>query len=160
LKPRVTIRSKGEARQPPLPPSPSDEAQRAALNAAADTLARICPAAKLQATQIAEWVITAHIMKLAELAHTDPAIEAALTSERPWDMVRLVDKTKQEEAAILGALPIVGDLVAEMDPDGVKPLFAYSKDEIVRVFEAVIWCWEESRSSRSKLGILDEDIPF
>lgn len=157
MKPRVTIREKGEARRPP---SPADEAQKAALKAAAETLARICPAAKLQATQIAEWVITAHIMKLAELMHTDPSIQKALTSERPWDMVRIIDKTKQEEAAILGALPIVGEIVAEMDPDGTKPLFAYSKDEIVRVFEAVIWCWEESRSDRSKIGSLEDQIPF
>lgn len=157
MKPRVTIREKGEARRPP---SEADEAQKAALKAAAETLARICPAAKLQATQIAEWVITAHIMKLAELMHTDPSIQKALTSERPWDMVRIIDKTKQEEAAILGALPIVGEIVAEMDPDGTKPLFAYSKDEIVRVFEAVIWCWEESRSDRSKIGVLDDQIPF
>lgn len=157
MKPAVTIRKKGEA---PRPPSPADEAQKAALKAAAETLTKICPAAKLNATQIAEWVITAHILKLAELMHTDPSIQKALTSERPWDMVRIIDKTREEEAAILGALPIVGDIVAEMDPEGVKPLFAYSKEEIVRVFEAVIWCWEESRSTRSKIGSLEDQIPF
>jgi hypothetical protein len=75
-------------------------------------------------------------------------------------MVKLVDKTKAEEAAIASALPIVGDIVFEMDPSGQKPLFAYSKDEITRVFEAVIWCWEESRAARTKVPALDDEIPF
>ncbi|MEY4863785.1 MAG: hypothetical protein RLZ51_1880 [Pseudomonadota bacterium] len=157
MKPRVTVRKKGEAAKPP---SPADEAQLAALKAAADTLVRLCPAAKLNATQIAEWVITAHILKLCEVQHTEPSILKALTSERPWDLMRLIDKTREEEAAILSALPAVGDIVAEMDPSGTKPLFAYSKDEIVRMFEAVIWCWEESKSARSKIGALDDTIPF
>lgn len=157
MKPRVTIRKKGEA---PKPPSPADEAQKAALKAAAETLVTLCPAAKLNSLQIAEWTITAHILKLCELQNTDPAIMRALTSERPWDLMRLIDKTKEEEAAILSALPAVGEIVAEMDPRGQKPLFAYSKDEIVRLFEAVIWCWEESKAERSKIGALDDTIPF
>lgn len=158
MKPKVNIRKKGEALKPP---SPADEAQSAALTVAADTLAKLCPAAKLNARQIAEWVITAHILKLCELQHMDPIIMRALTSERPWDLMRLIDKTKEEEAAILSALPAVGEIVGEMDPTGQKPLFAYSKDEIVRLFEAVIWCWEESKSARSKVpGTLDDEIPF
>lgn len=157
MKPRVTVRKKGEAK---LPPSPADAAQLAALQAASEMLVRLCPAAKLNATQIAEWVITAHILKLCEVQHTDPFIMRALTSERPWDLMRLIDKTKEEEAAILSALPAVGDIVAEMDPSGQKPLFAYSKDQIVRLFEAVIWCWEESKAERSKVRALDDDIPF
>lgn len=132
----------------------------AALKCAADMLVKLCPAAKLDATRIAEWVITAHILKLCEEQHRDPLIMRALTSERPWDMVRLVDKTKAEEAAIASALPIVGDIVAEMDPSGQKPLFAYSKDEITRMFEAVIWCWEESKAERTKVPALCDEIPF
>lgn len=157
MKPRVTVRKKGEAR---LPPSPADEAQLAALKAASDMLVKLCPAAKLNATQIAEWVITAHILKLCEVQHTEPSILKALTSERPWDLMRLIDKSKEEEAAILSALPAVGDIVAEMDPSGQKPLFAYSRDEIIRLFEAVIWCWEESKAERTKVGALDDSIPF
>lgn len=132
----------------------------AALKAAAETLARLCPAAKLNSMQIAEWVITAHILKLCEVQHTEPAIMRALTSERPWDLMRLIDKSREEEAAILSALPAVGEIVAEMDPSGQKPLFAYSKDEIIRLFEAVIWCWEESKAERTKVGALDDSIPF
>lgn len=157
MKPRVTVRNKGEAR---LPPSPADEAQLAALQAASDMLVKLCPAAKLNAKQIAEWVITAHILKLCEVQHTEPSILKALTSERPWDLMRLIDKTKEEEAAILSALPAVGDIVAEMDPTGQKPLFAYSRDEIIRLFEAVIWCWEESKAERTKVRALDDSIPF
>lgn len=157
MKPRVSVRRKGEA---PKPPSPADEAQIAALEAATQTLKKLCPQATPNAKQIAEWVITAHILKLCELQYTDPAILRALTSERPWDLVRIINKTKQEEAAILGSLPVVGDIVAEIDPKGEKPLFAYSKEEIVRVFEAVIWCWEESRAERSAARPLDDEIPF
>lgn len=157
MRPRVSVRKKGEA---PKPPSPADEVQLAALEAAAQTLKRLCPQASIDAKRIAEWVITTHILKLCELQHKDPAIMRALTSERPWDMVRIVDKTKQEEAAILGSLPVVGDIVAEIDPKGEKPLFAYSRDEIIRVFEAVIWCWEESKAERSKIDPLDDEIPF
>lgn len=157
VKPRVKVRNKGEAK---LPPSPADEAQLAALQAASDMLVKLCPSAKINATQIAEWVITAHILKLCEVQHTEPAILRALTSERPWDLMRLIDKTKEEEAAILSALPAVGDIVAEMDPSGTKPLFAYTKDEIVRMFEAVIWCWEESKAERTMARPLADDIPF
>ena len=156
VKPRVTVRKKGEAK---LPPSPADEAQLAALKAASDMLVRLCPAAKLNATQIAEWVITAHILKLCEMQFKDPSIMRALTSEEPWSMVRLVDKTKEEEAAIASALPIVGEIVGEMDPTGQKPLFAYSKDEITRMFEAVIWVWEASKGRRAVSRDGDE-IPF
>jgi len=157
VKPRVTVRKKGEAR---LPPSPADEAQLAALQAASDMLVKLCPAAKLNARQIAEWVITAHILKLCEVQHTEPSILKALTSERPWDLMRLIDKSKEEEAAILSALPAVGDIVAEMDPSGTKPLFAYSKDEIVRMVEAVIWCWEESKAERTMARPLEDTIPY
>ena len=157
MKPRVNVRKKGEA---PKPPSPADEAQSASLDAAAAMLKQLCPAAALSARRIAEWTITAHILKLCELEHKDPQILRALSSERPWDMVRLVDKSREEEAAILSALPIVGDLVAEMDPAGEKPLFAYSKDEIVRLFEAVIWCWEETRSERTQIKFPDTTVPF
>jgi hypothetical protein len=153
----VTVRKKGEARQPP---SPADEAHAASVKAASETLVRLCPAAKLNATQIAEWVITAHVLKLCELQHMDPSIMRALSSERPWDLMRLIDKSKEEEAAIVSALPAVGEIVAEMDPSGQKPLFAYSKDEIIRLFEAVIWCWEESKSERTKVRALDDTIPF
>lgn len=157
MRPRVTVRNKGEARKPP---SPADEAHAASVKAASETLVRLCPAAKLNATQIAEWVITAHVLKLCELQHMDPAIMRALTQERPWDLMRLIDKSKEEEAAILSALPAVGEIVAEMDPSGQKPLFAYSKDEIVRLFEAVIWCWEESKSERTTVRALNDPIPF
>lgn len=75
-------------------------------------------------------------------------------------MVKIIDKTKQEEAAILGSLPVVGDIVAEIDPKGEKPLFHYSREEIIRVFEAVIWCWEESKAERSKIDPLNDEIPF
>ena len=157
MKPRVTVRKKGEA---PKPPSPADEAYHASLKAASDMLVTLCPAAKLDASRIAEWVITAHVLKLCELQHTDPLIMRALTSERPWDLMRLIDKSREEEAAILSALPAVGDIVAEMDPSGQKPLFAYSKDEIIRLFEAVIWCWEESKSERTKVPSLNDPVPF
>lgn len=123
-------------------------------------LVKLCPAARLNATQIAEWVITAHILKLCEVQHMDPVIMRALTSERPWDLMRLIDKSKEEEAAIVSALPAVGQIVAEMDPSGQKPLFAYSKDEIIRLFEAVIWCWEESKAERTTIRALDDSIPF
>jgi hypothetical protein len=132
----------------------------AALKAASEMLVKLCPAAKLNATQIAEWVITAHILKLCEVQHTEPAIMRALTSERPWDLMRLIDKSREEEAAIVSALPAVGAIVAEMDPSGQKPLFAYSKDEIIRLFEAVIWCWEESKAERTKVSALSDEIPF
>lgn len=131
----------------------------AALMAATDMLIKLCPAAKPNAKQIAEWMITAHILKLCEVQHTDPAIMQALMDDRPWGMMRLIDKNKEEEAAILSALPAVGEIVAEMDPSGQKPLFAYSKDEIIRMFEAVIWCWEESKAKRTKVRF-DDDIPF
>lgn len=146
MKPRVTVRKKGEA---PKPPSPADEAQLAALQAASDMLVKLCPAAKLNSKQIAEWVITAHILKLCEMQFKDPFIMRALTSEEPWDMVRLLEKTTEEEAAIVSALPIVGELVEGMDPTGQKPLFAYSRDEILRLFEAVIWVWEASKGRRA-----------
>ncbi len=123
-------------------------------------LLSLCPAAQFSARRIAEWTITAHILKLCELEHKSPAILRALSSERPWDMVRLIDKSREEEAAILSALPIVGDLVGEMDPSGTKPLFAYSKDEIVRLFEAVIWCWEETRAERTQIKFPDTTAPF
>lgn len=146
MKPRVTVRKKGEAAKPP---SPADEAQLAALQAASDMLVKLCPAAKLNSKQIAEWVITAHILKLCEMQFKDPFIMRALTSEEPWDMVRLLEKTTEEEAAIVSALPIVGELVEGMDPTGQKPLFAYSREEILRLFEAVIWVWEASKGRRA-----------
>lgn len=123
-------------------------------------LKKLCPAAALNARQTAEWMITAHILKLCELEHRDPLIMRALSSERPWDMVKLIDKSKAEEAAILSSLSIVGELVAEMDPSGAKPLFAYSKDEIIRLFEAVIWCWEESKAERTKVPPIEDVIPY
>lgn len=157
MRPRVTVRKKGEA---PKPPSYADEEQSAALDAAAAMLLSLCPSAQFSARRIAEWTITAHILKLCELQYKDPRILDALSSERPWGMVRLIDKSLEEEAAILSALPIVGDLVAEMDPEGAKPLFAYSKDEIVRLFEAVIWCWEETRAERTQIKFPDTTVPF
>lgn len=132
----------------------------AALEAAAQTLKTLCPAASIDAKRIAEWVITTHILKLCEMQFKDPAILRALTSEEPWDMVRLVDKTKEEEAAIMSSLPIVGELVGGMDPTGQKPFFAYSKEEIVRLFEAVIWCWEASKGNRGIRDPLNDEIPF
>ena len=157
MRPKVTVRKKGEA---PKPPSPEDEAHSASVDAAAAMLTQLCPAAQFSARRIAEWVITAHILKLCELEHKSPAILRALSSERPWDMVRLIDKSREEEAAILSSLPIVADLVTEMDPTGQKPLFAYSKDEIIRIFETVIWCWEESRAERTQIKFPDPTVTF
>jgi len=60
-------------------------------------------------------------------------------------MVRLVGKTTEEQAVIEAALPVVGGLAAEIDPDGNKPFFQYDRDDVIRLFEAVIYVWEENR---------------
>lgn len=159
MKPHVKLRKKGEARTAP-PASHDDAMQTEALEAAAAVVRVKVPTLAPMARTVADWVLTAYIMKRAEQAFKDPVIMRALTSERPWDMVRLVDKSTAEEAAIAASLPIVGALVAEMDPSGTKPLFAYSRPEIMRLFEAVIWCWEESQAERTKIDPLNDQIPY
>lgn len=124
---------------------PLTEQDHKAHRAAADMLKKLAHRVPTDPEGVAQTVVLSYVLERAAQALTDPEIMRALTSERPWDMVHLVDKTKAEEAVILGALPVIGDLVAQMDPSGTKPLFAYSRDEIVRLFEAVIWVWEEGK---------------
>lgn len=142
LTPLARYREPGESREA-LPPL--TEQDKAAHKAAAEMLKKLAHRVPVDPDTVAQTVVCSYVLERAAQAFKDPEILRALTSERPWDMVHLVDKTKAEEAVILGALPIIGDLVAEMDPSGSKPLFAYSRDEIIRLFEAVIWVWEEGK---------------
>lgn len=135
----------GESREALSAPTEQDNR---ALQAAADAAKRVGHRAAVNPDDVARTVVTAYLLERAAQAFKDPEVLRALTSRRPWDMVKLIDKSKEEEAVILAALPIVGDLVAEMDPSGTKPLFAYSRDEIIRLFEAVIWVWEDGRKGQ------------
>ncbi len=139
--PSARFRKRGEKRTA----SPPDPQQQAATKAAADAIVRFNSKLAPMAETLAHVALATYILKRAEQAFSDPLIMKALSSERPWDMVRLIDKTTEEEAVIRAALPIVGELVGEIDPNGDKPFFQYSKDDVIRLFEAVIWVWEESR---------------
>jgi hypothetical protein len=143
-------------------PNPEEDRKREeALEVAAAMVRTLAPNIAPQARQIADWVLTAYILKRAEQAFTDPEIMRAITSERPWDMVKLIDKDRVEEAALTSALPVVGELVGQIDPTGQKPFFAYTKEEVLRLFEAVVWCWEEAKANRPRLSAIpDDEIPF
>mgnify|MGYP001331355466 CR=1 FL=1 len=149
MKPSARFKKAAAERRQPTEPDIETEA---AVKAAAEALAKMAPGVRAVAVHAVNTVLITYFMKLAQMHFNNSRVRNALQSERPWDMVKLIDKNKAEAAAIAGALPIVADLVAEMDPSGKKPLFEYSKDEIERMFEAVIWCWEESKAERSKIG--------
>lgn len=143
-------------------PNPEEDRKREeALEVAAAMVRQLAPNVAPQARQIADWVLTSYILKRAEQAFTDPEIMRALTSERPWDMVKLIDKDRFEEAALTAALPVVGELVGQIDPTGQKPFFAYSKAEVLSLFEAVVACWEEAKGKRPLSTVIpDDEIPF
>jgi hypothetical protein len=145
MRPLARFRGKGEVRLPPPPPDPG---QLAANAAAAHAVAALLPQGKANAADvIAQTAIGAYILERSKQAFTDPEIMAALSSQRPWDMVRLVAPERQVEAVLTGMLPLLGQLAGQIDPTGQKPFFAWSKEEVMRLIEAACWAWEEAQGT-------------
>jgi hypothetical protein len=142
MKPAARFYRKGEKRPPASPP---DAFQQEASAAAVAAVKAMVPGLGPKADMIVHTAIATYVLTRAKQAYKNDEIRRMLTSERPWDMVRLAGKTDEEEAVIAAALPIVGELAQEIDPTGTKPFFQYSREEVTALFEAVIYVWEENR---------------
>lgn len=126
-----------------MPPDPGQEqARNIAASAIRGMLGPKCPA---DPEVVAQTAIAAYVVARASQGFQDKEIQAALSSERPWDMVRLVEPGLQDRAVAQAVLPVAGEVASQIDPTGRKPFFEWSRDEILRLFEVVIWAWEESQ---------------
>lgn len=142
LNPAARFYERGEKREP----SPPDPDRAAAVAATAEAIKPLLgPACQSDPSVIVETVMARYIMERAAQAYKDPEIRKALSSERPWDMVRLIEPGLQAEAASKAVIFVAADLVSQIDPSGQKSFWEWAKEDILRLFEAVIWAWEESQ---------------
>lgn len=144
-------------------PPHRDPNEGVAVDAAGREVRRVLPRLTPEAAEMAALAaLRGYILKQAELAFTRPDILEALQSELPFAMVKLIDKHKVEEAALLSALPLVAEVVQAADPDGSKPFFQYDKATVLRIGEAFVAAWiEAGAQSQTRRGPFPDDkIPF
>jgi len=161
VKPKATYRRRGKKRDE-RPPSPADEDQEAAIQAAASALTNIHGITGAKARMAVQTVLIVYLTTLGARSFSNPAAKAALSAEEPWSLMRLIDKDEAEEAALAATLPIAAEIAAIIDPEGKRPFGQWGKEEVLRVFEAVVAAFLETRGEKRAKAkeAFDDEIPF